>query len=84
MPLGQVERSWLASERFRNSFEGDGVFPARRLPRFLFDVIEIYLSHFLVIPSEVEESLGYFGRQNTSRDVSTPLDKTVDYSSPSK
>ena len=36
VPLGQVERSGLASQRFRNSFEGDGVFSARRLPRLLF------------------------------------------------
>src|SRR4029453_15599563 len=41
VPLGQVERSGLASQRFRNSFEGDGVFSAGRLPRLFFDLVEV-------------------------------------------
>src|SRR6266480_4347096 len=40
MTLRQIERSWFAPERFRNSFEGRCVFPARRLPRLFFDLVE--------------------------------------------
>src|SRR4030095_11961155 len=47
MPLREVERSRLASQRFRNSFEGDSEFTTRRLPRLLFDFVEIYLAHRL-------------------------------------
>src|SRR5262245_56319503 len=83
MPLGEVERSRLASQRFRNSFEGDSEFAARRLPRLLFDFVEIYLAHFFVTSSKVEESLNHFVTER-SRDVSTSLDTTIDYSSPSK
>src|SRR5262245_64012392 len=45
MTFGQVERCWLAAKRFRNSFEGGGVFSARRLPRVLFDFVKVNLFH---------------------------------------
>src|ERR1700747_3230905 len=72
MTLGQIERSRFTSQRFGNSFERSCVFSAWRLPRVFLDFVDVYLSHFFVIPSEVEESLDYFARDNASRDVSTP------------
>src|SRR5205814_10059502 len=39
MTLRQIERSRFAPECFRNSFERHGVFPARRLPRLLFNLV---------------------------------------------
>src|SRR3954462_5140736 len=45
MPLGKAERSRLAPQRFRNYFKRDGVFSARRLPRVLFDLRDVYLFH---------------------------------------
>src|SRR6266403_2250193 len=39
MSLGQIERSRFAPECFRNSLERYGVFPAERLPRFLFYLV---------------------------------------------
>jgi hypothetical protein len=55
VPLGQVERSRLASQRFRNSFEGDSVFSARRLPRLLFDVVQVNFFHGCKITAEIAE-----------------------------
>src|SRR5689334_3281981 len=51
MALGKIERSRLASERFRNPFKRDAVFSAWRLPRVLFDLRDIYLLH-CVMPSD--------------------------------
>src|SRR5438874_13749579 len=45
LTLRQVERSGLAPQCFRNSFEGDRVLSARRVPCFFFDFVNIYLSH---------------------------------------
>src|SRR5437867_11628177 len=39
MTLGQVERAWLAPERFGNSFERDGILSAGRLPCLFFDIV---------------------------------------------
>src|SRR5206468_12862165 len=49
MTLGQIEGGRLASECFRNSFERDGVFSARRLPCLFFDLVDVYLAHFSLL-----------------------------------
>jgi len=50
VPLGKVKRSRFASQRFRNSFKGDGVFSAWRLPRVLFDFVEVNFFHAVKSP----------------------------------
>src|SRR5439155_14509662 len=45
MTLGQIERGRLASQRFRNSLEGDDIFSCRRLPRLFVDVVNVYFAH---------------------------------------
>src|SRR6266478_1174168 len=48
MPLGQIERIRIASQRFRNSFEAHGVFSTWRLPCCFFDVVNVYLAHMVL------------------------------------
>jgi hypothetical protein len=55
VPLGQVERGRFASQRFRNSFEGDGIFSAGRLPRLFFDFVQVNYFHGCKITAEVVE-----------------------------
>src|SRR5215469_3327344 len=45
MSLGKIERSRLAPQRLRNSFEGDDVISARRLPRVFFDFVQVNFFH---------------------------------------
>src|SRR5438876_10217251 len=40
--LRQIERGRIATKRFRNSFEIRGVLSAGRLPRLLFDLVDVY------------------------------------------
>ena len=49
MSLGQIERVGTAPERFRDSFEGHGVFFAGRLPCLFFDVVDVYFAHLAVV-----------------------------------
>ena len=43
-------------ERFRNSFEGDGVFSAWRLPRVLFDFVQVNFFHGCKSPQRSRSS----------------------------
>src|SRR6266853_5956180 len=54
MPFCQIERVRIAAERFRNSLEGCGVIAARRFPFPIFNVLQIYFSHF-VTSSDFED-----------------------------
>src|SRR5205814_8175037 len=49
LTLRQVERSGLTPQCFRNSFEGDGILPARRLPSLFLNVVDVYLAHFILL-----------------------------------
>src|SRR4249919_1042752 len=55
VPLGKVERSRFASQCFRNSFKGDGIFSAWRLPGILFDFVQVNFFHGCKITAEVAE-----------------------------
>jgi len=55
VPLGKVERRWFASQRFRNSFKGDDILSAWRLPRVLFDFVQVNFCHGCKITAEVAE-----------------------------
>src|SRR6188508_822001 len=43
--FGKIQRSRFASQCFRNSFKGDDVFSAWRLPWIFFDFVDVYLLH---------------------------------------
>src|SRR5882762_4620521 len=45
MSLRQIERTWLAAKRLRDSFKRDRVFSAGRFPRLFLDLFEIYFAH---------------------------------------
>src|SRR5262245_22876431 len=72
MALGQIERSRLASQRFRNSFERSGVISARRLPRVFLDFVDINLSHLC----HSERSRGISGLFWTPEHIQRCLDST--------
>src|SRR5439155_24767501 len=89
MSLREIERIRIASKRDGDPLEMRGVLSARRLPRLLFDVFNVYFLHaFLPFRPKWRNLLLFlFNSRLTSeivRDVSTSLDMTIFYSSPSK
>src|SRR6266403_2655888 len=89
MPFRQIERVRIATERDGDPFEMRGVLSTRRLPRLFLDVFNVYFLHaFLSFRPKWRNLLLFlFSSRLTSeivRDVSTSLDMTIFYSSPSK